>query len=131
VVPRAGRYARSRPPGRRVIHVLGEAVLHTRVGKVNPATMREQLAHIAGTAAIPGHELAIVPFNVASPVAPASGFVVYDKDLAVIEALGGRMNIAEPELVARYHRWLELLLAAAITGAEAADLCRRVGDEFN
>jgi transcriptional regulator with XRE-family HTH domain len=116
--------------GRRVVHVLGEAVLHTRVGTVSPDTMREQLAHIAGTAAIPGHELAIVPFSVASPVAPASGFVIYDNDLAVIETLGGRMQIAEPELVARYNRWLELLLGAALTGADAAEMCRHAADQL-
>jgi transcriptional regulator with XRE-family HTH domain len=111
--------------GRQIVHVLGEAVLHTRVGKVTPATMRGQLDHLADIAALPGHELGIIPFSVPSPVAPASGFVLYDSDLVVIETLGGRLDVTDPELVGRYKRWLEHLRQAAITGPEAADLCRQ------
>ena len=111
--------------GRQIIHILGEAALHTRVGKVTPATMRSQLDHLAETAQLPGHELGIVPFSVPSPVAPASGFVLYDSDLVVIETLGGRINITDPELVSRHERWLEQLRQAAITGPEAAEMCRQ------
>jgi transcriptional regulator with XRE-family HTH domain len=116
--------------GRQVVHVIGEAVLRTRVGKVTVATMRGQLAHLAETATLPGHELAIVPFAVASPVAPASGFVLYDDDLVVVETLGGRLQITDPDLIARYARWLELLRRAAVTGSEAADMCRRAAAEL-
>lgn len=111
--------------GRQIIHVLGEAVLHTRVGNVTPATMRGQLDHLAQTAELPGHELGIVPFSVPSPVAPASGFVLYDSDLVVIETLGGRLNVTDPELISRHQRWLEQLRQAAITGPEAAEMCRQ------
>jgi len=111
--------------GRQVVHVLGEGVLRTRVGRVTAETMRGQLEHLAETATLPGHELGVVPFGVASPVAPASGFVLYDDDLAVVETLGGRLQISDPDLVARYARWLELLRQAAVTGTEAADMCRR------
>lgn len=110
--------------GRQVVHVIGEAVLLTRVGKVSRETMRGQLLHLAETATLPGHRLAIVPFAVASPVAPASGFVLYDDDLVVIETLGGRIQLAEPDLIARYTRWLELLTDAAVTGDNAAAMCR-------
>jgi hypothetical protein len=116
--------------GRQIVHILGEAVLRTRVGQVTIETMRGQLAHLAETATLPGHELGIVPFAVPSPVAPASGFVLYDNDLAVEETLGGRRQFTEPELIARYARWLELLRQAAITGAEAAQICRRIAREL-
>lgn len=112
--------------GRQVVHVIGEAVLRTRVGKVTPETMRGQLEHLAETATMPGHELGIVPFAVASPVAPVSSFVLYDNDLAVVETLAGRLQISEPDTIARYARWLELLRKAALTGPEAAGICRRV-----
>ena len=92
--------------------------------------MRGQLEHLAETATLPGHELGVVPFGVASPVAPASGFVLYDDDLAVVETLGGRLQISDPDLVARYARWLELLRQAAVTGTEAADMCRRAANEL-
>ena len=109
--------------GRQIVHVLGEAVLRTRVGNVTPATMRSQLEHLAETAALPGHELGVVPFSVPTPVAPASGFVLYDSDLVVIETLAGRLNVTDPELIRRYERWLEQLRQAAITGPAAAQMC--------
>lgn len=112
--------------GRQVVHVIGEAVLHTRVGNVTVETMRGQLAHLAETATIPGHELGIIPFTVPSPVAPASGFVLYDNDLAVVETLAGRLDITDPAIIARYSRWLEQLREAAITGNAAAELCRQI-----
>jgi len=116
--------------GRQVVHVIGEAVLRTRVGKVTVETMRGQLEHLAETATLPGHELGIVPFAVASPVAPASGFMLYDNDLAVVEPLSGRLQISDPDGIARYARWLELLRHAAVTGAEAASMCRRAAAEM-
>ena len=116
--------------GRQIVHVLGEAVLRTRIGRVTVDTMRGQLEHLAETATLPGHELGVVPFGVASPVAPASGFVLYDDDLVVVETLGGRLQISDPDLVARYARWLELLRQAAVTGPEAADMCRRAAAEL-
>jgi Domain of unknown function (DUF5753) len=109
---------------------VGEAALRTRIGKITVETMRGQLAHLAETATLPGHEFGIVPFAVASPVAPASGFVLYDNDLAVVETLAGRLQITEPELVTRYVRWLDLLLDAAVTGAQAASLCRSIAGEL-
>lgn len=116
--------------GRQVVHVIGEAVLRTRIGNVTVETMRGQLAHLADTATLPGHELGIVPFTIASPIAPASGFVLYDDDLAVVETLAGRLQITDPAIIARYTRWLELLRQAATTGAAAAELCRHVASEL-
>jgi hypothetical protein len=116
--------------GRQVVHVLGEAVLRTRVGRVTVETMRGQLEHLAETATMPGHELGVVPFAVASPVAPASGFMLYDNDLVVVETLSGRLNISDPEIIARYARWLELFRQASVTGAEAAEMCRQTAAEL-
>ena len=52
---------------------------------------------------------------------PYSGWL----DLAVVETLGGRLQISDPDIVARYARWLELLRQSAVTGTEAAEMCRR------
>jgi transcriptional regulator with XRE-family HTH domain len=116
--------------GRQVVHIIGEAALRTRVGRVTVETMRGQLEHLAETASIPGHELGVVPFAVASPVAPASGFMLYDNDLVVVETLSGRLQIADPEIIARYVRWLELFREAAVTGAEAAEMCRQAAASY-
>ena len=47
--------------GRHVVHIIGEAALHAKVGRVTVETMRSQLEHLAETASIPGHELGVVP----------------------------------------------------------------------
>lgn len=112
--------------GRQIVHIIGEAALRTRIGKVSIATMQGQLAHLAESATLPGHELGIVPFSAPSPIAPASGFILYDDDLAIVETLAGGLQITEPSMIARYKRWLEMLREVAVTGEEAADLCRRV-----
>jgi hypothetical protein len=117
--------------GRQVVHIIGEAVLRTRVGNVTTDRMRGQLAHLAEAATLPGHELGVVPFAIAAPVAPVSGFVLYDDDLAVVETLAGRLNITDPDMIARYTRWLDLLHQSAITGTAAAELCRRTASELS
>jgi hypothetical protein len=38
----------------------------------------------------------------------------------------GAVQITDPAMVARYSRWLEQLLAVALTGADAAESRRRV-----
>jgi hypothetical protein len=56
--------------------------------------------------------------------------VLYDSDLVVIETLSGRLQVTDPELVSRYTRWLELLRGAAVTGTQAADMCRRAAADL-
>jgi hypothetical protein len=109
--------------GRQVVHIIGEAVPRTRVGNVTVETMRGQLAHLAETATLPGHELGIVPFAVASPIAPASGFVLYDDDLAVVETFAGRRQITDPAIIARYARWLRKDRARAQRGHRTRGHC--------
>jgi hypothetical protein len=102
-----------------------------RVGNVTTDTMRGQLNHLAEVATLHGHELGIVPLAGASPIAPASGFVLYDNDLAVVETLAGRLDMTDPDMIARCTRWLELLRQSAITGSAAAELCRRTASELS
>lgn len=61
---------------------------------------------------------------------PASGFILYDNDLAIVETLAGRLDITAPAINARYTRWLEQLRQAATTGTAAAELCRRAAAEL-
>lgn len=116
--------------GRQIIHIIGEAALRTRIGKISIETMRGQLAHLADTATLPGHELGILPFSIPSPIAPASGFILYDDDLVIVETLGGQLQITDPNMIARYKRWLEMLREAAVTGAKAAELCREAATQL-
>ncbi len=69
-------------------------------------------------------ELGIIPFEAAVPVFPLSGFRLYD-DLVIVESIVGEQQLAEPDDVARYEKYLELLREAASTGREAAAVIRR------
>jgi transcriptional regulator with XRE-family HTH domain len=115
---------------RRIIHVVGEAALRTRIGVQTYETLRGQLEHLAELATLPGHEFGIIPFWAVLPIEPASGFVLYDQDLVGIDHAGGDLQITDPNEIARYAKWLGLLQEIAVAGEEAADFCRRVAAEM-
>ncbi|MFF1819293.1 helix-turn-helix domain-containing protein [Kribbella sp. NPDC058245] len=117
-------------PGRRIIHVVGEAALRTRFGRIGVGTLRAQLAHLAEMATLPGHEFGVVPFGVASPVNPGSGFGMYDRDLVVVETVAGDIRLTEPEVVAHFSYWIDELLDVALTGSDAAAFCLQIADEL-
>ncbi len=73
----------------------------------------------------------MIPFGAVVPIEPVSGFVLYDQDLVGIDHAGGDLEITDPDQTARYSRWLDLLLAVAVTGEDAADMCRRVAGELS
>jgi len=115
---------------RRIVHVMGEAGLRTRIGVQTVETLRGQLEHLAELATLPGHTFGVIPHSAVVPIPPVSGFVVYDQDLVGIDHAGGDLEITDPDQIARYSRWLDLLLAVAITGEDAAEFCRRVAGEL-
>lgn len=112
-------------PGREIVHVLTEGVLRTRFGAMSLATQRSQLMHLAEMASLPRHTFGVIPFSEPLPVA-AGEFKLYDRDLVIVETVAGELQLTEPEAVARYSRWLDQLLTAALTGEEAAEFCREV-----
>lgn len=112
-------------PGREIVHVLSEAVLRTRLGGMSVETLRGQLNHLAELAMLPRHTFGVIPFSVPMPV-PAGQFLMYDRDLVVVETIAGILQITEPEQVARYSRWLDQLLEVALTGEQAAEFCHEV-----
>lgn len=116
--------------GRELVHIVGEGALRTRIGLITVGTLRGQLTHLAEMAVLPGHTFGVVPFAVASPVEPASGWALFDRDLVVVETVAGALEITEPDAVARYSRWLEQLLDVALTGPAAAEFCRKVAAEL-
>jgi transcriptional regulator with XRE-family HTH domain len=117
--------------GRGIIHIVGEAALRTRIGGVSTATMRAQLHHLAQLAELPGHTFGVIPFSVASPIEPACGFVLYDDDLVVVETLAGPLQISDPIEVAQFAQWSRMLVDVAVTGTEAAEMCRRIAIEMD
>jgi hypothetical protein len=114
---------------RRIVHVVGEAALRTRMGSQTAETLRGQLTHLAELATLPGHEFGVIPFTAVLPIEPTSGFVVYDRDLVVIEHAAGDLQLTDPEATAKYARWLNMLIDVAVTGVEAAEFCQRLTTE--
>jgi uncharacterized protein DUF5753 len=91
--------------------------------------MSEQLKHIARLAeTLKTAKIAIVPFAVQAPIATLNGWVLTD-DLATIETDAGNLEIADPEHLEHYWRDTGLLVDVAVTGDDAAVLCRRINDE--
>lgn len=108
-------------PGKQVQIVMMEGALRARV--VSVPTLAGQLDRLMAVAGLPSLELGIIPFEAAVPVWPF-GFRLYD-DLVILESIGGEDQLAEPEYVARYEKYLELLRESASTGPEAAAVIRR------
>ena len=99
-----------------------EGALRTRV--VSAPTLAGQLDRLIGITGLSTLELGIIPFEAAVPVMPLSGFRLYD-DLVIVESIVGEQQLAEPDDVARYEKYLELLREAASTGREAAAVIQR------
>jgi transcriptional regulator with XRE-family HTH domain len=126
IAARIRRQAILYEPGREFIHIVTEAALRLRIGEMTTATLQGQLTHLAELAALPGHTFGVLPFAVACPVEPASGFQLYDRDLVRVETIAGVLQLTDPEAVARYSRWLDQLVDVALTGPDAAAFCRQL-----
>ena len=108
--------------GKQVQVVMLEGALRTRV--VSAPTLAGQLDRLMAVSGLGSLELGIVPFEAAVPVFPLSGFRLYD-DLVIVESIVGEQQLAEPDDLARYEKYLGLLREAASIGREAAPFIRR------
>jgi transcriptional regulator with XRE-family HTH domain len=130
IAARIRRQAILYEPGREFVHVVTEAALRLRIGAMTTATLQGQLTHLSELATLPGHTFGVLPFTVACPVEPASGFQLYDRDLVRVETIAGVLQLTDPEAVARYSRWLDQLVDVALTGPDAAALCRQLAADL-
>jgi transcriptional regulator with XRE-family HTH domain len=108
--------------GKQVQVVMLEGALRTRV--VSAPTLAGQLDRLMAVSGLASLELGIVPFEAAVPVFPLSGFRLYD-DLVIVESIVGEQQLAEPDDLARYEKYLGLLREAASIGREAVPIIRR------
>jgi Domain of unknown function (DUF5753) len=108
--------------GKQVQIIMLEGALRCRV--VSVPTLAGQLDRLMAVSGLSSLELGIIPFEAAVPVSPLSGFRLYD-DLVIVESIVGEQQLAEPDDVARYEKYLELLREAASTGREAAAVIQR------
>lgn len=113
-------------PGKTIAVVILEAALYARL--VSPSTMAGQLDRMLALEGAIALDLGIIPTTELIPVYPTSGFVVFDSDLVVVETIGGEDQISDPDEIAKYVHWFELLHGAAVHGREAARLIRAAID---
>ena len=111
-------------PGREFVHIVTEAALRMRYGTITPTTLHAQVIHLAETATLPRHTLAVIPFTVTCPV--PFGFALYDQALVRVETAGGALELTDTDALTRYRERLDQLVDAALTGQDAAEFCRAV-----
>lgn len=109
-------------PDRTIAVVILEAALYARL--VSSDAMAGQLDRMLALEGAIALDLGIIPTTELIPVYPTSGFVVFDSDLVVVETIGGEDQISDPDEVAKYVHWFELLHGAAVHGRAAAALIR-------
>lgn len=108
--------------GKQVQVVLLEGALRCRV--VSAPTLAGQLDRLIAFSGLPALELGIIPFEARVPIFPLSGFRLYD-DLVIVESIVGEQQLSEPDDVARYGKYLELLRESASVGRDAVTVIQR------
>ena len=95
--------------GREIVHIMGEAALRTRIGQISVQTMRRQLGTSLRPPRCPGtcSESSRSRSPPPSHRHPASSCTTTTSRSSKPWAAASRL--ADPELVARYSRWLEQL----------------------
>jgi transcriptional regulator with XRE-family HTH domain len=113
-------------PGKTIQLVMGEGALRTRFG--NRGTMIGQLDRLVSLAELPNVEIAVLRFDVPSPVLPLAGFAINDAQVVWVETLTGEQRLDAPEEVAAYVAAFEAALTAAARGDDVIELLRAVAD---
>ncbi|MGH3620456.1 MAG: helix-turn-helix domain-containing protein [Sciscionella sp.] len=115
-------------PGRQVQIVLGEAALSMRFGSV--ATLVGQLDRLVTLTDLPAVDLRVLPFSVPSPVLPLAGISIEDDRAVFAETLTEEQRVTDPESIAAHLKAFAMLRDAALAGADAVSLIRRVAGEL-
>ncbi len=90
-----------------------------------PAVMAAQLDRLLALADMSTMKLAILPLDAVVPAVPLHGFVVLDH-LVLVETINTEMSITDADELALYNRWFDALWSAAVDGAQARSLLRRL-----
>jgi transcriptional regulator with XRE-family HTH domain len=128
---RVDRQAYLFTPGLDLHLVVGEAALRWRLTR--PELHLAQLDRIGQLAGVDGLRLALLPFGAELAAWHGHGFVLFDLadgPVAHVETLHAAVNVLDPDETAGYEQAFERLAAAAVTGASAQALLRRLAAEL-
>lgn len=109
--------------------VLGETALHTRFGDV--ATLRSQLDRLVGVAGIANVDLRVLPLETPWPVFPLSTFKLYDDELVMLEQPVGEQLITDPDQIASYQNFFNLLAETALSPEDTVSIVQRVASQLS
>ncbi len=114
--------------------ILSESALRRRIGQ--PATMRDQLMHLATVAERPNLELQVLPFDAQTHVPASFSFIILrfgsdaTSDVIYVEDYTDASYLDRPDDVRAYTRLWSRLQAAALGPVESRRLILRVAEEF-
>ncbi|MGH3620458.1 MAG: helix-turn-helix domain-containing protein [Sciscionella sp.] len=114
--------------GKQLRFILGEAALWTRFGAVD--TLLGQLDRLVAVAGLANVELGVVPFGAPQLVYPLSMFKVHDADMVMIESLAGEQTLFDPEQIAMYTKFFDLLHDSTVTGRDVVALIQHVAGQL-
>jgi transcriptional regulator with XRE-family HTH domain len=106
-------------PDKRLQFLVTEAALRHR--PCPSTTMRGQLDRLIVLAGLDSVELAVIPFTTRLPFAPAHGFWIFDTQLVLVETVSAELSLRDPDDVALYMRYFELLWEVAEHGDAVTD----------
>lgn len=115
-------------PKKRVQIVMLESALRVRL--TSDETLAGQLDRLVAVSGLSAVDLRIVSFETNVPVFPLSGFRLYDDDLVIVESVSGEQHFGEPEDVARYVKFFELLREAGAAGGEATRIIQQASADL-
>ncbi|TJZ52913.1 helix-turn-helix domain-containing protein [Streptomyces piniterrae] len=109
---------------RRKYHILmWEAALYSLV--CPPPVLVGQLDRLTGAIGMDTVKLGIVPLSAPVKIPPASGFLIHDERLAVVETWHAELWIEDADSVATYLRTWQTLQKSAVYGADAHRIINR------
>jgi Domain of unknown function (DUF5753) len=114
--------------GKQIQAVVLEAALRIRL--VPPDVLAGQLDRLVAVAGLPTVELGVIPADVPVPIYPISSFLIYDRELVLVETLVDEYPVTSPDDIASYDRFFADLMAAAARGDQAVPIIQRALDDL-
>ncbi|BAD58726.1 helix-turn-helix domain-containing protein [Nocardia farcinica] len=108
--------------GHRFHILIGEASLYPTVG--DNAVMVAQLEHLLGELTRPNLRLGVIPLD-AEYRAPATNFVIYDRDRVLTETVSAELTITRPSEIALHEKTFAVLAEQAVYNDAARALILR------
>jgi transcriptional regulator with XRE-family HTH domain len=129
VAVRMRRQSVVRRGGKRFVVVLEEQALRTWFGTAE--TQAGQLRRLLEVMAYPNVSIGIIPLMAKRAAASATGFWIFDNELAALETPTASIEITRPRELDLYARMFEVLKLSALYGPAARGLITATLDELN